>query len=338
MMGSIKIGILGAGSFGTALAHIYAQKGFEVTLWGRNEALVKTINKERINHIYLKEVSLAHFKATPVLSEVCQKKEVLIFAIPSQFIRSVLDQSKKYLEDGVCLVNTAKGIENKTLKLPHQIFQDVLGKKILSTYCSISGPTFAQELILKHPSGASLSGFNEEMLEKVQHWLSTKYFRLYTHDDVIGVELGGALKNVMAIGVGIADGLGFGLNTRAGLMTRCLNEMIKLGVAMGANPLTFSGLSGLGDLILTCTGDLSRNRQVGLQLGKGKTLEEIIKGMNSVAEGIATAKSVYELSKKYRVEMPNAEYVYRILYENLPPKKALQEILSRELKEELTIS
>jgi len=331
----INIGVLGAGSFGTTLAHLLSQKGHNVVLWGRRKSLTQQITEHHQNLDYLQGWTLHVMNATDDLSKACAGQDLVLFAIPSQFLRSVLDQAKSYISSSAVLVNTSKGIENRSLKIPSEIFLEVFGPQIKERYVALSGPTFAAELMGGHPSGAVVASFNHTVCQKVQEWLSVHYFRLYAGDDVIGVELGGALKNVMAIGTGIADGLGFGLNTRAGLITRCLHEMTKLGVKMGAKALTFSGLSGLGDLILTCTGDLSRNRFVGLEIGKGKKLKEILKKMKSVAEGVATAASVYELAKKHQVDMPNSTYVYRMLYEDLPPRKALKEILARELKEEM---
>src|SRR3989338_3284111 len=296
---------MGAGSFGTTLAHLWKGEGHEVMLWGRGDNLEKTLKD-------------AHF---------------IVFAIPCQMIRSVLKKINPHLLKKPILINTAKGIEQNTLKLGSQIFLDEI-KDSEERFVALSGPTFALELAKGEPSGAVVASKNQSIATQVQQTLSLPFLRLYTSDDVVGVELGGALKNVMAIATGIAEGLGFGLNSRAGLITRCLHEMIKLGVNQGANPLTFSGLSGLGDLILTCTGDLSRNRKVGIELGRGISLDEIKKNLSGVVEGIATAESVHELARKQKVEMPNAEFVYRILYEGLSPRQALKEMLARELKNE----
>ena len=333
-MASIQIGILGAGSFGTALAYVLTQKGHKVAIWAREQEIADCLNQKKQNPVYLKDIVLGPVEATTNLDEVCDKKDLLLFVIPSQFVRSVLNEIKNKIPPQSILVNAAKGIEQKSLMTMSQIFRDTLGDQIDDRYVALSGPTFALELAKEYPTGAVAASKNKEAAHKAQQWISTNYFRLYTSEDVIGVELGGALKNVMAIGTSIGEGIGFGLNTRAGHITRCLHEMIKLGVAMGADPLTFSGLSGLGDLVLTCTGDLSRNRHVGLELGRGKTLEEITNKMKTVAEGVATAKSVHDLANKYQVEMVNSEYVYRILYEGLSPKQALKEILARELKAE----
>ncbi len=327
-----KIGIIGGGSFGTALANLLSEKS-PVQLWAREPEIVDSINQNHLNP-FLKNIVLNPFQATTNLKEVC-KNDILIFVIPTQFIRSVLQQTKDEIPEKSILINAAKGIEQKTLLTISGIFSEIFGESIQSRFAALSGPTFAEELAKKMPSAAVIASTSHETALTAQKQLSLPTFRLYTGEDVLGVELGGALKNVMAIGTGIAEGLGFGFNTRAGLMTRCLYEIAKLGEAMGAHPLTFLGLAGLGDLVLTCTGSLSRNRNVGLQLGQGKKLEDILKESKSVAEGVATAKSAYELAKKYKVEMPNAAYVYRILFENLSPKKALEEMMARELTEEM---
>lgn len=331
----ISIGILGGGSFGTALANLLSEKGHRVTLWAREKSIVDSINQTHLNPLYLNQIPLNPFQATDQLNEVCRDKELLLFAVPTQFIRSVLNQIKNKISSSTLLVNAAKGIEQKTLLTPSGIFSDLFGDSILDRFTVLSGPTFALELARKNPSGAVVASINKKAALQIQRWISLSYFRLYTGEDVLGVELGGALKNVMAIGTGIAEGLNFGLNTRAALITRCLYDMTKLGVTMGAQALTFSGLSGLGDLILTCTGELSRNRFVGMELGKGKKLKEITTSMKSIAEGVFTAESVHHLAKKYQVDMPNADYVYRILYEDLTPQQALKEILSRSLKKEM---
>lgn len=329
------IGVLGAGSFGTALAHLLSQQGHRVKIWARNKKIAKGINQKKINPVYLKDIKLSRLTATTDLDKVCYQKDLLLFVIPSQFVRSILKKIKKRIPQDAIIVNAAKGIEQKSLMTMSGVFKDVLGKNIEDRFAVLSGPTFALELARRFPSGAAIASKNLQTAHAAQQILSTEYFRLYAGRDVIGVELGGSLKNVMAIGTAIGEGLGFGLNTRAGHITRCLHEMIKLGVALGANPFTFSGLSGLGDLVLTCTGDLSRNRFVGLELGKGRSLKEITKKMKSIAEGIATAKSVYELAQEWKIEMVNVEYIYKILYEGLSPKRALKEILSRELKDEM---
>jgi len=330
-----KICLLGAGSYGSSLAQIIALKGLDPIIWGRDATVIKSINDNKCNPRYFPKLKFNEkVRATTDLAEAFFNAELILFCLPTQILRSFLEKNAKSIPAEALLVNTAKGIEQKTLLTPGRLFADILGHRILDRFATLSGPTFASELFEGHPSGAAIASFNRAVAKKAQQLISGKTFRLYTTSDLLGVELGGALKNVMAIGTGIAEGLGFGLNTRAGLITRCLHEMTRLGVRMGANPLTFAGLSGLGDLVLTCTGSLSRNRHVGVELAGGKKLNEILTEMNSVAEGVPTASSVYELSRRYEVDMPNSEYVYRILYEGLSPQQALKEILSRELKDE----
>lgn len=329
-----NIAVFGAGSFGTAMAHILAGNGHAVTLWSHDKNVADEIAAKRVNSSYHPNFKLAPFEATSHALSALPHKKIILFAIPCQFLRKLLENIKNLVPADAILVNLAKGIELDSLKRPSQIFEDVFSSSVLERFATLSGPTFAKELILAKPSAAAVAGVNHRTVVAVQQAISMRFFRLYTVADLNGVELGGALKNVMAIAVGIADGLGFGHNARAGLMTRCLHEMIELGTAMGAKERTFSGLSGIGDLILTCTGDLSRNRQVGLRLGRGETLQGILESSHQVAEGVATAKAVYLLMKKHRVEMPNAEHVYRIICEGMAPREAVERILSRELRHE----
>lgn len=332
-----KITVFGAGSFGTAMAHLLTNHGHDVLIWARNEDCVREINEEQKNSRYLPQATLAKIPATTEIKKATKGRNLFISAIPCQHIRKFLEDHKKDFPDNALFVNLAKGIEINTFQTPSEIFKDVLGEKRTSAFATISGPTFAHEVFLNMPTGAVVASSSLATAQLVQKTLSTPHFRLYHSTDLVGVELGGALKNVMAIGVGIVEGLGFGANARAGLITRCLNEMTELGMALGANARTFSGLSGLGDLILTCTGDLSRNRQVGLRLGRGETIATITKSLTHVVEGIPTAKSVYQIAQKRSIDMPNTKQVYRILYENIPPKQAVQELLARELKSEFEI-
>ncbi|MBX7149167.1 NAD(P)-dependent glycerol-3-phosphate dehydrogenase [bacterium] len=334
MVKKIKIGILGAGSFGTALSLVFGRMGHDVLLWSRDEVLSNTINQTLENPEYLKGFPLKGVKATPSLNDTVAHATYLISTIPTQFLRDIVTQIKDVLPQKTIFINASKGIENKTLMLPSQIVSDVLGEKIKERFVVLTGPTFAEEIAQDFPTAAVVASQKLELAEEVQQTLSHGAFRLYADSDVIGCELGGALKNVMAIGTGIIEGLGLGLNTRASFITRCLHQMTMLGVKMGADPLTFSGLSGVGDLILTCTGDLSRNRHVGVELGRGKKLDEILKNMTSVAEGVYTTQAVHDLAAREKVDMPNAEAVYRILYKNLTPQEAVRGLLARELKEE----
>jgi glycerol-3-phosphate dehydrogenase (NAD(P)+) len=329
-----KITILGAGSFGTAIADMLHKNGADVLIWARDVAVVREINERHSNAAYFPNADLAPFPATTDLSAAVTGRDFIVLAIPCQYLSQLLIQIRPHLTAPTVIVNLAKGIEIDTLNLPAQIAAAALGEDILPRYAVISGPTFARELYQRMPSGAVVASRSRDTARTVQRIFSTRHFRLYTGTDVTGVELGGALKNVMAIGVGIADGLGFGLNTRAGLMTRCLHEMIALGETLGANPRTFAGLSGIGDLILTCTGDLSRNRQFGVRVGRGEQPAAVIAAMKHVVEGVTTAKSAHQLIDKLGLDMPNAAHVYRILYDGMSPRAAVESILARELRTE----
>jgi glycerol-3-phosphate dehydrogenase (NAD(P)+) len=329
-----KIAVLGAGSFGTAMAHALYDAGRDVVLWARDAKLADEIARTRRNAKYLDDTDLGLLPVTSDLERAVAGRDMLVFAVPCQHVRGFLAQVAPFVAPGMILVNLAKGVEIGTLKTPSQVFKDVFGESSDRRFAAVSGPTFAIELARRMPTGAAVASLDGGTAETVQRALSTPRFRLYRLTDLTGVELGGALKNVMAIAVGIAEGLGFGHNTRAGLMTRCLHEMTEMGLSLGANARTFSGLSGIGDLILTCTGDLSRNRQVGLRIGRGEKVGGVLASLPHVAEGVPTAKSVYDLSRKLGLDMPNTRQVFRILYEGLPPREAVEELLARGLKAE----
>jgi len=331
-----NITVIGAGSWGTTLANLLAEKGLDVNLWVREKEVFLQIREERENKIFLPGIRLSA-KINPVLSfeEALYKKELVVIAVPSHVLRDVLKQMKPYLERDIPLIFATKGIENDTLMLVSQIVEDVLSWDISKYFACIAGPSFAKEVSKKYPTAVTIACKDIEQGKKLQHLFHTDYFRVYLIQDIIGAQLGGALKNVIAIAAGASDGLNFGNNARAALITRGLAEITRLGVAMGADLRTFSGLAGMGDLVLTCTGDLSRNRTVGLKIGRGVKLKEIVKGMKMVAEGIRTTKAAYNLSKKIGVEMPITTQVYQILYENKEPKEAVKELMSRKLKMEM---
>ncbi len=332
------IGVIGAGSWGTTLANLLAVKGYKIDLWVFEPELAEIIERERENTYFLPGFKLSeNIYPSNSLEKVVTGKEVLVMVVPSQVYRSVASQMIRFFKDEVVVVSASKGIENDTLLTMTGIWQEVLsGVKKKVEIATLGGPSFAKEVVRGIPTAVTVASTFPSLARKLQKIFSTRFFRVYTSTDKIGVELGGALKNVIAIAAGITDGLGFGHNTRAALITRGLAEMIRLGVKMGAQPLTFAGLSGIGDLLLTCTGDLSRNRTVGLKLGQGKTLSEILENMKMVAEGVATTKSVYNLAKKMEVDMPIATSVYRILFEGKKPMEALRELMERELKAELS--
>ena len=330
----MKVAVLGAGSWGTALAKLLADKGNEVQLWARQEAQAAAIESARENKRYLAGFPFPNtLHATHDLSAALDRAELVVSAIPSHGLREFLPSVVPLLGE-TPIVSASKGIENVTLKLVSEIFQEFVppAKHRLLTY--LSGPSFAKEVAAGMPTVVVAAGHETAVTGTVQRAFATDRFRVYTTHDVVGVELGGALKNVIAIATGIADGLGFGHNTRAALITRGLNEMSRLAVTMEGDPLTLAGLAGMGDLVLTCTGDLSRNRQVGLELGKGRKLADVLAGMTMVAEGVKTAKSAYELSVKRGVNMPIVHEAYRILYEDRPPLEAMNALMTRELKPE----
>lgn len=330
------IAVVGAGSWGTALAYYIAGQGFECKLWAFEEEVVSQITNEKENKTFLPDLKLPEsIKATNDLESVVLDQDIVIMAVPSHFMRQILKRMVHRLNPGVIIVSAAKGIENETLMTMSQIFEDVAPDSLAMHRAVLSGPSFAKEVGQGLPTAVTVACPDQEASNLLQKLLSSNIFRLYTSQDLIGVELGGALKNVIAIGAGITDGLGLGLNARAALITRGLAEIMRLGVQMGANPLTFSGLAGIGDLFLTCTGDLSRNRTVGLRLGRGESISEIIDSMNAVAEGVKTAKSAFNLAARERVDMPLTEMVYRIIYEDMTPLKAMVEIMSRDLKPEI---
>ncbi|PJZ68349.1 glycerol-3-phosphate dehydrogenase [Leptospira perolatii] len=331
----MKIGVIGSGSFGTALGSLLADKGYEVVLWGRNSELVKQINETRMNGKYLPDIELpANLKASTNLEDAVRGKDMIVSSPPSHAITDILREIKSYLPEKAPIVSASKGIENGSLRLVSEIFESELPGKFHSHLSYLSGPSFAKEIVRRVPTIVSIASKNEATARKVQEIFSFTYFRTYWTPDVIGVEVGGSLKNVIAIAAGVSDGLGFGQNTRAALVTRGLTEISRLGVKLGADPLTFLGPSGMGDLILTCCGEQSRNRTVGFRLGKGEGLDSILGSMNEVAEGVKTTKSAYELSKKLGMEMAITTEVYKMLYEHKNPKDVVRDLMSRDLKRE----
>ena len=326
------IGVIGAGSWGTTLANLLSEKGFLVDLWVFEHELCEIIREKRENTYYLPDVSL-NINPYTSLEKVCKNKKFLVLVTPSHVFREVLIKASPYIRQGVTFIIASKGIETGSLQPLSIVIKEVLPTSNCDVFC-LSGPSFAKEVSRKIPTAVTLGGKNNSKIKKIQEIFSTPYFRVYTNKDLLGVELGGALKNIIAIAVGVSDGLGLGFSTRAALITRGLAEMTRLGVKLGAKISTFSGLAGLGDLILTCTSDLSRNRTVGKKLAEGASREEIQSGMRMIAEGIITTKSAYFLARKHNVEMPITEKVYQILYENLKPEQAVLELMDRELKEE----
>lgn len=334
---SEKIAVIGGGSWGTTLAGLLADKGHDVTLWVYEEDLAVRMVRNRANDVYLPEYLLPQaLNVTSDMSVAVTGKDVILTVAPSHVTRRVLESLVPYLKEDAVFVSATKGIENDTLMTMAEVMEDVLPKAFHGRMSYLSGPSFAREVCLKMPTAVCIASRDPAVAKRMQVAFNTEYFRVYTSPDVTGVELGGSLKNVIAIAAGCSDGFGFGHNTRAALITRGLAEISRLGVAMGASPLTFAGLSGMGDLVLTCTGELSRNRTVGFKLGEGMKLADILAEMKMVAEGVKTAKSAYDLSRKHDVQMPITEQVYALLYEDRDPKKVVRELMTRDLKSELS--
>lgn len=331
----MKIGLIGSGSFGTALGSLLADKGYNIQVWTRSLEQAKGINEEHRNIKHLSHLSLPqNLTASTDLEEVVRRKDLLLSAPPSHVLAEILEKIKNFIPENIPIVSATKGIENDTLRLVSDIFEEILPERFHPNLSFLSGPSFAKEIVEKVPTAVTIASKNQFTAKKVQEIFSFKYFRTYWTPDVVGMEIGGALKNVIAIASGVCDGLKLGHNARAALITRGLNEMTRLGVKMGADSMTFLGLAGLGDLVLTCTGDLSRNRTVGMKLGQGKKLKEILSEMNEVAEGVKTTKSAYQLSKKLQVDMPITEEVYKMLYEDKSPQEVVKDLMSRDLKKE----
>lgn len=330
-----NIGVIGAGSWGTTLADLLARKGHDVTLWAYEAELVKEMATTSINSVFLPGINLStRLRFTNSLEEAAKGKELILFVAPTQVFRRVITGTIPFIADGTLLVNAAKGIELETLKTISQISEELLAPRLFAKFSVLSGPSFAREVALDMPTAVVAASPDATVARRVQEIFSTPRFRVYTNSDMIGVELGGSIKNVIAIAAGISDGLGLGYNPRAALITRGLAEMARLGLAMGGQSATFAGLAGMGDLVLTCTGDLSRNRTVGMQLGEGKKLAEILGGMRMVAEGVKTTESAYHLAQKVNVDMPITEQVYRVLYEDKSPQQAVLDLMTRDLKAE----
>jgi glycerol-3-phosphate dehydrogenase (NAD(P)+) len=325
------IAVIGAGSWGTTLACLLSDKGYDVSLWVYEKELAEEIEKTKINNVYLPDIKLPEsIKISHQIDEVVKKARYVLNTVPAQYTRSVFKEALPHISDEATIISASKGIERKTLLTISAVLKELSGHPV----AVLSGPSFAKEVIKKLPTAVTLATEDRNTALILQEIFNTDHFRVYTHDDILGIEIGGALKNVIAIAAGISDGLGLGYNARAALITRGLVEMTRLGVAMGAQERTFSGLSGIGDLVLTCTSPLSRNYTVGIKLGQGIKLKDILNQTRSIVEGVATAESAYELSKKYNIEMPIVEQVYRVIYEDKDPTAAVNDLMSRPLKSE----
>jgi len=329
--------VLGSGNFGTCLAQHLALNGSNVCLWSRHSEVTDSINKHHRNPRYLSDIELAgNLTGTSELNEdIVGSADVILLAVPTQALRSVMKIIKPFTSPSQLLVCAAKGIEVDTLKFPREIIESVLGEEIAKAAVFLSGPSFAREVVQRLPTAVSLASHDSERCLIAQDLFHADVFRAYSSDDPIGLEVAGALKNVIAIASGAVTGLGFESNSRAAMVTRGLAEITRMGVALGANPLTFTGLGGVGDLFLTCSSEKSRNFSLGYQLAGGRKIDEILAKMGSVAEGYYTAKAVHSLAKCINVQMPICDQVYQVLYDGKPIKEAVRYLLTREAKPEL---
>lgn len=330
-----RVAVIGAGSWGTALAAVLAKKGHDVHLWAFEAEVAEQITQGQENTSYLSGVDLPeNLRSTADLERALEGAEVVVSVSPAQVVGSVMAEAAPHIADDALVLSASKGIETTTLRRMDEVISEVLSPAQMARFTVLSGPSFALEVAKEIPTAVVAASDNSDAALAAQDLFQTEYFRVYTGSDVIGVELGGALKNVIALGAGVAAGLGGGLNTLAALITRGLAEMRRLGVAMGARAATFSGLAGMGDLVLTCTGTLSRNRTVGYRLGQGESLEDILAEMSAVAEGVATSHAVHDLAARYGVEMPIAEEVFGILTLGTDPEQALKNLMQRDPKPE----
>jgi glycerol-3-phosphate dehydrogenase (NAD(P)+) len=329
------IAVIGAGAWGTALARLLADGGERVLLWTWLPQHAEAMRRDRENREFFPGFPLSDAVVpTSDMPEALGDANLVLLVVPTHVYRETLEKMKPWLPPNVPIVSAGKGIENQTLMLMSEVVIDVLGSQANQRSTFLSGPSFAKEVAQGIPTNVVVASSNDELCLAVQHRLATDRFRVYASDDPVGVEVGGALKNVIAIAAGACDGLGFGHNTRAALITRGLAELTRLAVAKGGNVLTLAGLAGMGDLVLTCTGELSRNRTVGFELGRGKALAEVLSSLGHVAEGVGTANSAYHLARKLDVELPICFEVYRVLYEGKAPLDGVRDVLTRPLKKE----
>lgn len=327
---SRKVAVLVAGSWGTALASVLAGNGHEVFLWSHSQEQVDEINKYHTNKSLLKAVTLSDkIVATHSMEEAVQYAEAVVFASPSSVMREVAAKASKYLQPDTLLIHATKGFEPETLKRMTVVLAEELPAADPSRIVVLSGPSHAEEVVLRCPTTIVVAADDILAAEAAQDLFMSSNFRVYTNPDVAGVEISGALKNIIALGVGMSDGLGFGDNAKAALMTRGLAEIARLGIQMGANPLTFAGLAGVGDLIVTCTSKHSRNWNAGYLLGQGKPLDDVLEHMGMVVEGVKTTRSAYSLARSHDIPMPITDALYAVMFENKPPKEAVEDLMGR---------
>jgi len=331
----MNICILGAGGWGTALAILLNNKKHRVTLWEYDKEYAHTLSEFRENFYFLPKVKIhSSIKITNNIDSAVGDCDLIVIATPTQFIRNVIEKIYDISFTNRIILSVSKGIENESLMTVTHIFQDVFKKIRKKNIAVLSGPSHAEEVAKKVPTAVVAAAYDSKAAGTIQHLFSNKYFRVYSSKDVLGVELGGALKNVIAIAAGITDSAGFGDNTKAAIMTRGIREITRLGVYLGALESTFMGLSGIGDLIVTCMSKHSRNRFVGEEVGKGKKLKEVLSNMKMVAEGVATSKSMHQLAKNEDIELPIIEQVYKVLFLGKDPHEATEKLMTRVLKEE----
>lgn len=328
-----RVAVVGAGSWGTALASLLSSNGNQVTIWSRGTEVADLINKRRENRVYLPGIKLHdQLSATTDISQALSESEFVIMVVPSHAMRETMESAAPYLGAQAIIVSASKGIEDQSCKTMFHVIGDFVDDD--TRIGVISGPSFAAEMASGQPTVVVAAALQQAIAERIQALFASSTLRVYSSTDVIGVEIGGVVKNVMAIATGVSDGLGFGHNARAATITRGLAEITRLALALGARAETLAGLSGVGDLVLTCTGDLSRNRQLGLRIGRGEKLDDILSGMRMVAEGVRNTKAVKQLGDRAGVELPIVETAYKVLHEGMPPQQALGELFGRSLKPE----
>lgn len=330
-----KITVFGMGSFGTALANVLAENGHTVLMWGKNEDSVKELNDHHQNKRYLKDVVLnSSIKATSDIKEAVNFTDIYLMALPTKAMREVTSEIDNLIDTKKTFIHVAKGIENDTFKRVSEMIEDSISEEHNGGIGVLSGPSHAEEVVIKQPTTVAASSKNEKVSKLIQDLFMNDYLRVYTNNDLVGVELGGALKNIIAVASGIVAGMGYGDNAKAALMTRGLAEISRLGEKLGADPMTFLGLGGIGDLIVTCTSTHSRNYTLGFKLGQGQTMDEALNEMNMVVEGIYTTNSVYHLAKQQNVDMPITNALYKVLFEDNPVKDSVKDLMGRDKKSE----
>ena len=331
-----KVVVLGAGSWGTALSIVLAENGHDCLIWSHRSDQANEINLNHSNEKYLPGTVLPNnLLATSSLEEAAKHGKIIVLAVPTKGIREVCRNAKEWIQEPILFVHVSKGIEPDTLKRISEVIREEIPSQLIEEIVVLSGPSHAEEVVLKHPTTVTAACEDIQYAEKVQDLFMNGHFRVYTNSDVIGVEIGGALKNIIALAAGITDGLGYGDNAKAALITRGLAEIARLGTKMGAKPLTFSGLTGIGDLIVTCTSVHSRNWRAGNLLGKGIPLEDVLEQMGMVVEGVRTTKAAYQLSKLHNVPMPITSALYGVLFEQTEPKTAVDQLMERVKKHEM---